>query len=484
MRLGLRSKVIILFLIAILLPVIVYNGSIYFFLNIYNKKSAGWEFTHLDILCLDTFKQVDKDYYLLDSNYPLFDKKVSPLLKNLGGQLQIIDNNGYVLYDSKDKKAVPEHKRVDIASADGYDPMFERNNPLVYKHTYPITISNKLVASAVIIKSVKKFQNGLGAKFLSYRNLSIALGISAFVLIVIFSLIYISKYILSPLKELNNAVNKISEGDLNFEVKYNRKDEFGTFCTAFEIMRRKLKDSLEKQNAYEISRKETLASITHELRTPISLISGYVEGLEVGITKNEEQYKRYLSVIKEKTLALNRLINDLLLVTQLDLGRFKMVYCMVKSEDFFKKLFYTIKLQCKDKSIILHFPETIPNVILKIDGDRIVQVVENLIQNSLKHIKTNGEITVGLKLSEEYLYVSVEDNGEGISKEDLPYIFDKFYRGEKSRSRDYGGAGLGLAICKEIVEEHGGKIWAESTPNISTIITFTIPEASENINAF
>lgn len=132
----------------------------------------------------------------------------------------------------------------------------------------------------------------------------------------------------------------------------------------------------------------------------------------------------------------------------------------------------------------MHFPETIPNVILKIDGDRIVQVVENLIQNSLKHIKTNGEITVGLKLSEEYLYVSVEDNGEGISKEDLPYIFDKFYRGEKSRSRDYGGAGLGLAICKEIVEEHGGKIWAESTPNISTIITFTIPEASENINAF
>lgn len=478
MRLGLRSKVIILFLIAISMPIVVYSGCQYLLLNTYNKKNAGWEFTHLDLLCLDTFKQIDQDYYLLDSNYTSFDQRISPLLKNLGGQLQIIDNNGYVLYDSKDKKAVLEHKRVNIASTTGFDPMFERNNPLVYKHTYPITISNKLVASAIIIKSVKKFQNGLGAKFISYHNLSIVLGILALVLTVIFSLIYISKYILSPLKELNNAVNKISEGDLNFEVKYNGKDEFGTFCTAFEIMRKKLKDSLEKQNAYEISRKETLASITHELRTPISLISGYVEGLEVGITKNEEQYKRYLSVIKEKTLALNRLINDLLLVTQLDLGKVKMVYCMVESEDFFNKLFYMIKLQCKDKSIIFHFPEIIPNVILKIDKDRIIQVVENLIQNSLKHIKTNGEITVELKSSEEYLYVSVEDNGEGISQENLPYIFNKFYRGEKSRSRDYGGAGLGLAICKEIIEEHGGEILAKSTPNISTIITFTIPTAT------
>ena len=477
MKVGLRTKVILLFIAMIVLPIGVYYLSRGLLLHNYDQNSAGWEYMNLDLVCLDAFQEISEDYPVLGRNYEEFDSLVAPLLNELGGSLTILDNQGIVLYDSEGAQAVREHVQRDIVSMAGYDPEFERENPGVYKHTYPIAEDGSQVATAIIIKSTREFRNGLGGTYETYERISVLLGGLTLVLTALFSLFYVSRCILAPLKELNHGLELMGEGNLDFEITYSRKDEFGAFCRAFETMREKLKESLEQQNAYEVSRKEALAEITHELRTPLSLILAYVEGLEVGITRDEEQFKRYLAVIKSKATALNRLIGDLLLVTQLDLGRFPMVIHSVRSRKFLGDIFEQFVLQCEEANVELKLPSEIPEVTLEIDEDRIRQVMENLMQNACKFVGNDGVIAIETGRRGQFLEITVRDNGEGIAKEELPHIFDKFFRSEKSRSRDHGGAGLGLAICKEIVAGHGGEIRAESEPGKGTAISFTLPAA-------
>jgi signal transduction histidine kinase len=285
----------------------------------------------------------------------------------------------------------------------------------------------------------------------------------------------ISVSILKPLHELSSATKHIMNGHFDFTLSCKTNDEMGDLCAAFDVMREQLKLSLEKQAALERSRKQLIASISHDLRTPMSSIKGYVEGLQDGIIQDEEKFHRYISVIKNKTESLDRLIESLFHYSQLDIIDFQEANIVCDSREWLESIVHPIEMEFSDQPAQLIVVRPFPSVRLSVHENSMAQVFDNLISNARRYAGPEGTITIEAAIEGEYLNVSVTDNGTGISEDDLPYVFDQFYRAEKSRSRNYGGAGLGLAICKKIVENHGGKIWAESKLNVMTKFSFTLP---------
>ncbi|MBB3128679.1 signal transduction histidine kinase [Paenibacillus rhizosphaerae] len=285
----------------------------------------------------------------------------------------------------------------------------------------------------------------------------------------------IIRSVLKPLDELHQATEKIMSGDLDYEIQYKKSDEMGRYCQAFEQMRVQLKGSLRRQAALEQSRKELIASISHDLRTPLSSIRGYVEGLEDGIVHDREKFNRYISVIKNKTEYLDNQIESLFQYSQLELSGGDHDLCRRNSKEMLEAILGPYKVEFTDCKIRLEIVLPFPRVEILANERSLSQVFDNLIANAKRYVGESGIITVQAKADDRYLTVSVADDGAGISPEDLPHVFDQFYRAEKSRSRNYGGAGLGLAICKKAIENHGGTIWVESIPNTITKFNFTLP---------
>ncbi|AKG35018.1 HAMP domain-containing sensor histidine kinase [Paenibacillus durus] len=287
----------------------------------------------------------------------------------------------------------------------------------------------------------------------------------------------ISSSILKPLQELNLATKKIKDGNFEFPFNYKNNDEMGDLCVAFDLMRKQLKMSLEKQAALEYSRKELIASISHDLRTPMSSIKGYVEGLQDGIIHDRGKFNRYITVIKNKTESLDNLIESLFQYSQLDINDQKEAFCVRDSKELLETVINPIEIEFADLPVQLEAIKPFPSVRIYANENGIAQVFDNLISNAKRYVDENGTITIQASVDGDYLKISVKDNGIGISQEDLPYVFDHFYRSEKSRSRHFGGTGLGLAICKKVIENHGGKIWAESMLDVGTTFYFTVPLA-------
>lgn len=285
----------------------------------------------------------------------------------------------------------------------------------------------------------------------------------------------IIRNVLKPLDELHNATEKMMSGDLDYEIQYKKDNEMGRYCQAFEQMRVQLKESLDKQAALEQSRKELIASISHDLRTPLSSIRGYVEGLEDGIVHDRKKFNRYITVIKNKTESLDNRIESLFQYSQLELGGGVHDLCRRNSNELLESILSPYEVEFTDGHIRLEIVRPFPKVEILANENSLSQVLDNLIANAKRHVDENGGITVQANADDRVLTVSVSDNGPGISPEDLPHVFEHFYRAEKSRSRTYGGAGLGLAICKRVIEGYGGEIWVESIPNTITTFYFTIP---------
>lgn len=292
----------------------------------------------------------------------------------------------------------------------------------------------------------------------------------------------ISKHILKPLHELDNATQRIREGNFDFAVSYHENDEIGDLCNAFNSMKEQLKDSLLKQAALETARKELIASISHDLRTPMSSIKGYVEGLQDGIIQDKEKFHRYIAVIKNKTENLDHLIEALFQYSQLDMKDSEQVFHVHDSRQWLETVITPIRMEFADNPIQLKVARPFPQVDICINANEMTQVFDNLLSNASRYVSKDGDgvITIETSVDKGQLKIAISDNGRGIAPDELPYVFDQFYRTEKSRSRDSGGAGLGLAICKKIVEKHEGKIWAESRLEIGTTFYFTLPAQSQN----
>jgi len=276
---------------------------------------------------------------------------------------------------------------------------------------------------------------------------------------------WLSRRILKPVQALTIAARRMQAGDLDQQVSVSSKDEIGELAQTFNAMAAGLKKQEEL-------RRHMVSDIAHELRTPLSNIRGYLEALREGLTKPTPSI---IDSLYEEALLLNRLVDDLQDLALAEAGQLTLKRQPVALQDIVQRAVDSIRSQAEAKGLKLRtdLPEELP--LVDVDPQRIVQVLINLLKNAVNHTPTDGEIAVSTVRQEQWIEVKVRDTGEGISPEDLPYIFERFYRADKSRSRATGGAGLGLTIAKKIIEAHGGSIWVESIKDRGTTFTFTIP---------
>ncbi|UOY91859.1 HAMP domain-containing histidine kinase [Ectobacillus sp. JY-23] len=289
----------------------------------------------------------------------------------------------------------------------------------------------------------------------------------------------VSRSIIRPLLILKRGTERIWEGDLNFKLYGNSQDEVGQLTQSFEEMRKKLKESIELQLQYEESRKELLSNISHDLKTPITSIIGYVEGIRDGIANTKEKMDKYLTTIYTKAKDLDALIEELFLFSKLDLQRIPFVFEKVNISQYVQDYAEELQLDLQEQGIEVIVKHSCSTPIdVELDREKIKRVFSNLVHNSVKYMeKEQKQIQISLHEDLDAVTVQVSDNGPGIHSAELPYIFERFYRVEQSRSKQTGGSGLGLAIAKQIVQGHGGTIWANSEEGKGLDVFFTLPKA-------
>ncbi|MFG6147510.1 sensor histidine kinase [Halobacillus sp. B23F22_1] len=291
---------------------------------------------------------------------------------------------------------------------------------------------------------------------------------------------YVAKTIIKPVRELSSAAKRIADGELDFQIKPERRDELGELAESFETMRRKLQEAEELHHKYEESRKELIASISHDLKTPITSIKGYVEGIVDGVADTPEKLQRYATTVYKKADEMDHLIDELFLYSKLDVQRVPFHYEKVDLYAYFLDYLEEVELSA-DVEVELQAEEK-RSFFVKADREQLNRVVTNLIKNSLKHMdKEDKLLQVTLQESGGRIEITIQDNGQGISKAHLPHIFEQFYQADAARGKA-NGSGLGLAIVKKIVEEHGGDVTADSEEGKGTTITFSLEKWEEEAN--
>ncbi|WP_396266095.1 sensor histidine kinase [Halobacillus salinarum] len=287
---------------------------------------------------------------------------------------------------------------------------------------------------------------------------------------------FVSKSILTPVSSLRKGAEEIRQGNLDYQIEKFRNDELGELCEAFEAMRQQLKQSTEVQLQYEENRKELIANITHDLKTPITSIKGYVEGIRDGVASSPEKMDRYTQTIFTKADEMDRLIDELFLYSKLDLKRVPFQFETIDLRSFFQDYLEDLQLELPQQNTRIYFDDNPSEDYSAVaDRDNLKRVVNNIIQNSLKYMdKDEKHIEIKLEHKKEFVLTAIQDNGKGMDGNTIRQLFERFYRGDPSRNKDTGGSGLGMAIAKRIIEEHGGDIWAESELGKGTTIFFTL----------
>ena len=303
----------------------------------------------------------------------------------------------------------------------------------------------------------------------------------AVVLTTAFLILWIYRSVSVPLEKLQRAARNIKEGNLDFEIKAESNDEIGQLCQDFEEMRLRLKAQAEEKVAFDRENKELISNISHDLKTPITAIKGYVEGIMDGVADTPEKMDRYVRTIYNKTNEMDHLINELTFYSKIDTNRIPYTFSKLNVEDYFSDCAEELGLEMETKGIELVYANYVEKDVQVIaDGEQIRRVIHNIVSNAIKYMeKPKGIIQLRVKDVGDFIQVEIEDNGKGIAAKDLPYIFDRFYRTDVSRNSSKGGSGIGLSIVKKIMEDHGGKVWATSRLGIGTIMYFVLRKYQE-----
>jgi len=296
-------------------------------------------------------------------------------------------------------------------------------------------------------------------------------------------MIWIYQSMVTPIRRLQVAANNIKEGNLDFviDTEGTEQDEMNELCVTFEEMRRRLKENAEEKLVAEQENKDLISNIAHDLKTPITAVKGYAEGIIDGVANTPEKIDKYVRTIYSKANEMDTLINELTLYSKIDTNKIPYNFAKINVDSYFADCIEEVGVDLETKGIgLAYYNYTDSDVVIIADPEQLRRVVNNIIGNSAKYMnKSNGFINVRIKDVGDFIQVEIEDNGRGIPQKDLPYIFDRFYRGDVSRNSATGGSGIGLSIVKKIIEDHGGKIWATSKEDTGTVMYFVIRKYQE-----
>ena len=320
--------------------------------------------------------------------------------------------------------------------------------------------------------------------YLKIKYHIVSLIIAIMVIMVITTIIFIRNFyrlIVNPLDKLNDAMLKVTEGNLDFSIRTDDEDELSQLCNNFDDMRARLKESAEEKVRYDNENRELISNISHDLKTPITSIKGYVEGIMDGVADTPDKMDRYIKTIYNKTNEMDSLINELTLYSRIDTNRIPYNFHRINVDDFFSDCVEEIGLDLESKNISLNYRNEVDETTRIIaDPEQLRRVISNIISNSVKYMgKPSGAISISIFDHNDSIQIDIEDNGKGIAAKDLPYIFDRFYRTDTSRNSAQGGSGIGLSVVKKIIEDHGGYIWASGKEGVGTVIHFVLTKYEE-----
>src|SRR5579872_5935433 len=280
------------------------------------------------------------------------------------------------------------------------------------------------------------------------------------------------------LSAVREAAGRLAAGELGTQVEVRGADEVAELARAFNLMSAQLEASFQRERQMEAERRDLLIAVSHDLRTPLSSIRAMVEAINDRVVTEPDAVKRYLRLVQSETEHLGRLIDDLFELARIESGSLELRLQAVPLPALVAETVAGLQLQAHEKGIDLHAEWEGDLPPLAIDGPRMQRVLTNLIQNALRHTPAGGRVDVCVARANGRVMLSVTDSGEGIAAEDRQHVFERFYRGEKSRSRERGGAGLGLAIARGIVEAHHGTIEVASPPGEGARIVITLGASS------
>ena len=303
--------------------------------------------------------------------------------------------------------------------------------------------------------------------FLAAVNRSVLVGALIAGLAALAVTLALSSRILRPVERLTEAAQRMEKGDLTVRVPVTSEDEIGQLAHAFNSMA----GSLAQQ---EQLRRNMVTDVAHELRTPLTNLRGYLEAARDDLVPSDAAL---VDNLYEETMLLSRLVADLQELAQAEAGQLALLRQPASLAGIVEQAVTILRPQANAKGLMLSvdLPDNLPPV--DVDPERVGQVLRNLLNNAVAHTPQGGEVAVAARSGDREVAVSVRDTGTGIAAEHLPYVFDRFYRADKSRARQTGGAGLGLAIAKQLMIAHGGSIKVESAPEQGTTFTFTLPVA-------
>ncbi len=408
---------------------------------------------------------------------PEFADSIGERLQPFGGFLVVRQGEHWVSYgELSEGEAFLRQLRQDVAAAgpeeDGVFVVstWEERDLLSVAYDFPgidDPLTYYLVADMTMAESkTNKFK------------LFVLLVIAILVGIILGPLLWITtRDIVRPLRQLEQGSLRIAEGDLNFRLESKVGNEVGSVIRSYEKMRSELQRSIEVQLALEENRKELISNISHDLKTPLTSIKGYVEGIQVGVANDPEKLKKYIDVIYTKTLDMDRMIDDLFLLSKLDLEQEHFYLETVSLESFYRQTVGELQMECERAGVRLTCEyEAGQEDVVTMDSQKMKRVMQNLVGNSIKFMdKQEPHIHVHIGRQSDNWVFSVTDNGPGMEPAELERIFDRFYRGDANRNQDVAGSGLGLAIVKQIIANHGGTIHARSELGQSMTVMISIP---------
>lgn len=318
------------------------------------------------------------------------------------------------------------------------------------------------------------------------KELFVYMAIAIMIILIFTSLFltnWISRGVFTPINQLNIAMQNIAEGNLEYMLPDKEDGEIGELYRNYEDMRLRLKESTDEKIFAEKQNKELVSNISHDLKTPITAIKGYVEGIMDGVADTPEKMDKYIRTIYNKANDMDRLINELTVYSGIDSNRIPYHFHRINVSEYFGDCIEEVGLDLESKNIELDYSNLAPpDTQIIADPEQLKRVINNIIGNSIKYMeKEKGRIDIRILDEIDSIRVEIEDNGKGIAAKDLPKIFERFYRTDASRNSAQGGSGIGLSIVKKIVEDHGGYIWATSKEGEGTCMHFVIRKYQETI---
>lgn len=413
---------------------------------------------------------------LAEGDYEDIQQKTRQLADRLDLRITVIDRQGKVLGDSEQEPSLMEKHddRLEVIEAmkESFGHSTRFSDTLNYNMKY---VAVRLDQDDNIL-GIIRFALPLSQVQLEIRIIYrvVLFGAIAAIVIALIVAYFVSRSITFPIRQMKETAERIATGDFGSRVRIKSGDELGELAQSLNKMADELQQKIENLKQMYSMRTDFVANVSHELKTPLTLIKGYIETLEDRAMDDKSKSRKFISIIKEHSDRLGNIVDDLLSLSELELSK----DCVQKTEFDLKKLIDEISLGFEralaKKKQTLTISSQGRDLIIKADRDKIEQLFVNLIDNAIKYTKESGRIELLLQEYDGEFCVTVKDDGIGIPKEHLDRVFERFYRVDKARSRELGGTGLGLSIAKHITIVHNGKITIESELNKGTKVSVTL----------